>query len=108
MSTNRLISRKRQWRHDTVNTFSLSKIKSSTFCISQLVVAYQEVLKLCVFSDPTVFHFLRERTRREVVSGEQAHFDNQSMRRVDVSLHSQQKYTDHCQCQNKHIYKFHL
>ena len=93
MSTNRLISRKRQWRHDNVNTFSLSKIRSSTFCISQLVVAYREVLKLCVFSDPTVFHFLRE---------------NQSMRRMDVSLHSQQKYTDHCQCQNKHIYKFHL
>ena len=53
MSTNRLISRKRQWRHDTVNTFSLSKIKSSTFCISQLVVAYQEVLKVRFFSDPT-------------------------------------------------------
>ena len=48
--------------------------------IAILVVAYREVLKLCVFSDPTVFHFLRERTRREVVSGEeQAHLDNDTI-----------------------------
>ena len=39
MRTYRLISRKRQWQHDIVNTFSLATIKLATFCISQLVVA---------------------------------------------------------------------
>ena len=76
MSTNRLISQKRQWWHGNVNTFTLSTIKLATFCISQLVVAYREVLERRIFSDLTVFHFLRERTRREVVSSEQAHLDD--------------------------------
>ena len=53
----------------------LSTINSQLF-ISQLVVAYWEVLKLRVFSDPTVIHFLLEQMRREVVSGEQAHLDD--------------------------------
>ena len=80
MSSIRLISRKRQWLHDNVNTFTLSKIKLATFFISQLVVAYREVLERRIFSDPTVYHFLRERTRREVVSGEQAHLDHTNSR----------------------------
>ena len=63
MSSIRLISQKRQWLHDNVNTFSLSTIKSSSFCISQFVVAYREVLKRRVFSDFTVYHFLREQMR---------------------------------------------